>query len=280
MFQLPASSPDSVEWGQPVNWSHPLNHRGLKLWWLAVTNRQGFGSTVCRDLCRMNHGTLTNMDPATDWSGASHPGGYGSLDFDGSNDFVTNAAFAWPGGPITISWWNFARGGNNAFNIGGGESAGSRVLCHGPFSDNNLYWDYGNSTAGSGRISTSYAAYMNLWTHVTLVADSTSFQAIYINGKLVTSQAASVNPAARTSIRFGRATESHNGKINDFRVSARVYSPVEVDQHHQLSRRFNLDLLNRIRVPRYAVVEAAAGASHNKLFGQKLHSSKLYGKVA
>ena len=47
-------------------------------------------------------------------------------------------------------------------------SASNRSLLHLPFSDGALYWDFGNATAGSGRISTSISAYLaagtiNIW---------------------------------------------------------------------------------------------------------------------
>jgi hypothetical protein len=52
-------------------------------WWcpsLDVT-----GSLLVDRSGRNNHGTLTSMDPATDWVIS---GGKGALDFDGSNDYV------------------------------------------------------------------------------------------------------------------------------------------------------------------------------------------------
>jgi len=63
------------------------------------------GGTVLRDLSgRGNHGTLTNMDAATDWVTS---GGKTALDFDGSNDYVSidhNSIFAWPKGATFSTW--------------------------------------------------------------------------------------------------------------------------------------------------------------------------------
>lgn len=47
-------------------------------------------------------------------------------------------------------------------------SASERAHLHIPYSDNNLYWDFGNATAGSGRLSVSIASYLaagtiNIW---------------------------------------------------------------------------------------------------------------------
>ncbi len=37
-------------------------------------------TTFLRDLMQRNHGTLTNMDPSTDWVGSNRPGGWGAFD--------------------------------------------------------------------------------------------------------------------------------------------------------------------------------------------------------
>ena len=64
------------------------------------------GGTILRDLSgRGNHGTLTNMDPATDWVLS---GGRSALDFDGSNDYVSlpiNGMSVASGRVFTVSAW-------------------------------------------------------------------------------------------------------------------------------------------------------------------------------
>lgn len=71
---------------QPVNWLAPLN-QGLVAWYMAVPGWGG--GTKLVDLCEpwrfSRYGTLTNMDPITDWV---YVGGMYSLTLDGSNDFV------------------------------------------------------------------------------------------------------------------------------------------------------------------------------------------------
>ena len=56
-------------------------------WW--CPSLQSPGGTRLHDLRGGNWGTLTNMDPATDWV---VNGGKGALDFDGSNDYVATAS--------------------------------------------------------------------------------------------------------------------------------------------------------------------------------------------
>ena len=49
----------------------------------------GNGTTTLTGLVAGNNGTLTNMDPSTDWVADTDAGGVRALDFDGSNDYVT-----------------------------------------------------------------------------------------------------------------------------------------------------------------------------------------------
>jgi hypothetical protein len=49
----------------------------------------GNGTTTLTGLVAGNNGTLTNMDPATDWVSDTNAGGVRALDFDGTNDYVT-----------------------------------------------------------------------------------------------------------------------------------------------------------------------------------------------
>lgn len=65
-------------------------------------------------------------------------------------------------------------------------SATDRVLCHAPFTDGNLYFDYGNATSGSGRISATYAKSTS-WEVVVLVAGPTRGREIWRNGVLLAS---------------------------------------------------------------------------------------------
>ena len=67
--------------GAKVNFSHPLA-KGLVGLWLM---NEGGGNKVYDLSGNENHGTLTNMDPATDWVGGKDGP---AIDFDGSDDYV------------------------------------------------------------------------------------------------------------------------------------------------------------------------------------------------
>lgn len=160
----------------------------------------------------------------------------GALEFDGVDDYVVAAGFSWPtGGPVSIAYWNLVltgNGGGTAFTIGSNSGA-SRLQAHSPYSDNVLYFDYGNTDAG-GRQSTSYTAFLDAWTHVALVSEGNSgvFKAIYLNGALASSSASSDgSDVALTGINIGAFVADasfHKGAIDDFRVYDHVLSPTEI----------------------------------------------------
>lgn len=93
--------PSEIDFGNPINRGSPQS-RGLVGWWPMAL---GYGTTGVRDPVGGNVGTLTNMDPATDWTG-------GGLDFDGTDDALdcgTPAAMEFQTGSISIAALVFVR---------------------------------------------------------------------------------------------------------------------------------------------------------------------------
>lgn len=91
MIATVPQAPLDIDYMNPVNWDCDLN-RGLQGWWIVLPNMRGGLKWI--DIARRNDGTLTNMDPATDWDPSSHPGGFGSLDFDGTDDEIVRSTFS------------------------------------------------------------------------------------------------------------------------------------------------------------------------------------------
>ena len=87
--------------GARLNRTHPLA-RGLVGCWIF---NEGSGDKVYDLSGYGNHGTLTNMDPATDWVGGKH--GW-ALDFDGSNDYVDTADAPFQLANGTFEAWAYA----------------------------------------------------------------------------------------------------------------------------------------------------------------------------
>lgn len=87
--------------------SQQINGIGGEIFWICPSlDTLGNGTTLARDLTSSgNNGTLTNMEPLTDWVSS---GGLFALDFDGTNDFVranhTLSTVSW-----SVSCWVLIR---------------------------------------------------------------------------------------------------------------------------------------------------------------------------
>jgi hypothetical protein len=185
-----------------------------------------------------NPGTYTNG--ATTNSTSTAPLTFpnpSSMSFSGGTDCVSIPTFSWPtGGPVTVSYWTFVASADvknsSSFSVGNMDVP-NRFQAHSPWGDGNIYWDYGTATVGSGRVSTSYTAYLDAWTHVALVSEGTggTFQAIYLNGTQAVSVATSSGPTVALSgatIGGWPSGSFVKGLIDDFRIYGRVLSPQEI----------------------------------------------------
>lgn len=157
----------------------------------------GDGSTVSLSDSTSNAYTLTNSNSTPAATGQIK----GGVTFDGTTHRyrLSNSSLAITAdSSITISFWqNFLSsnysGSQSSFSIGGSDNP-HRIQLHGPWSDGNLYWDYGDSTAG-GRVSTSYASYDDMWSLVSCVFDAPSdLHRIYVNGSAAASSTNSFSP--------------------------------------------------------------------------------------
>jgi hypothetical protein len=218
--------------GVQLNSQHPLSV-GLFAWWLF---NEGAGTRLGDISGNSRHGVLTNFSLSgntSNWIGSNKGGG---LHFDGTNDYVNMPALVWPhNSKVSVSFWTNTPGGSNgsAFCLANPISSSTNIFqAHCPYSDNTLYWDYGTNV--NGRISTSFASYLNKWTHVVLVNNGVDFKAIYINGVLITSSTTvATPPTAVTGFQIGLWTSvntHHKGTIDDFRIYNRVLSQLEINQ--------------------------------------------------
>ena len=187
-----------------------------------------------------NHGTLTDMDPATDWVVS---GGKGALDFEGVDDRVS------VGSPpslslsdsLTVSCWVYLRAlGTNSTFVG-------NCLNGGNFNQN--YFLYVRTTGGidswsmqvasstSGNRATGSVAVLNQWIHLlgTYVPTGASNPIIrlYENGQQTaistTGENGSVIAGQVVSIgSYANAANFTNGQLDDIRVYNRALSPSEI----------------------------------------------------
>lgn len=201
---------------------------GLAAYWKMD---EGAGATTADSSGNGHAGSLVN-GPAWVTGSAGK-----ALQFNGSNQFVSAPSMSWPaGGPVTVAFWSFVPTplARTAFTVGNSNT--QRFIAHAPWSDNNIYWDYGTdgSTPSAGRILTSYAGYTNKWTHVTLVSTGQggNFKAIYLDGVLRKSEPVSNGPNIPLSGAFlahwPLAGHFHQGSLDDFRIYPRVLSAAEI----------------------------------------------------
>ena len=150
---------------------YPELWRGLVGAWSPCLSPRG--GTVLRDLSgRGNHGTLTNMDPETDWVTR---GGKQALDFDGSNDIVIasarSAQASVESGIWTLSTWIYSRGSgvHHATSIG---TSGTGFLLH--FDNGQKIQTNANGNTEGGKVfqSTNSCITRNVWMHLVYRMDA------------------------------------------------------------------------------------------------------------
>lgn len=170
-----------------------------------------------------NHGTLTNMDPGTDWVSS---GGKLALDFDGSNDVVTFNQLSL-GTIHTTAAWVYLRY-PVAFNFQGICGDGSANTCSLAASGNGTsITSIAYSWASTG-VSVTVPDFVNRWTHIatTRINDEVEFFYNGISyGKVTGSSIPSFN-CNRIGQRNG--TVFTNGIIDDFRIYNRALTPSEI----------------------------------------------------
>jgi hypothetical protein len=164
--------------------------------------------------------------------------------FDGNNDRLINSGWAWTLATVTVTAWNNVATAEVqsanlfGFTISGNERFGS----HAPWSDNTIYWDYGTCCASPGRVSTSYTAYRNKWSHIALVSRAAggNFMGIYLDGNLANSLGTSDDPnVTLTGFALGSTGSGggthHKGRVDEFRIAtaARSGTWISTEENNQ-----------------------------------------------
>jgi hypothetical protein len=220
-------------------------------WWCPSLN-PAMGGTRLWDLSgRQNWGTLTNMDPATDWVVS---GGKGALDLDGSDDVVTARALQ-PRFPLSVFWWAKYRSVTNQnavvqFTTASGIDYVFHVFSF--TSDSRTYFFTDSVNAGNNvSIATSARPSIADWLQIGIVFSSSTSVALYWNGSLLTAtNITGVGSITPTGINLGRrtgaATGSVDGQLDDLRIYNRALTAGEVSQLWQIGRG-NMPLRRRRR---------------------------------
>ena len=172
-----------------------------------------------------NHGTLTNMDPGTDWV-ASDKGVV--LDFDGSNDNITIArSVQFAGSSLTVCGWVRT---NNA-NL-------QQVLVNQGTTTNQfiLFYQSGWIMRGASATEMVFGSLTaNTWTHVAGVFSGTSatgyLQGLFSGGGTITAAAANLS----TNLEIGRYAPFGGGfywigQIGEIAIYNRALTAPEISE--------------------------------------------------
>ena len=242
--------PDSINVAQPVDWTHPLN-RGTVGWWLNLGGPPVKGQLL-RDLRGRSHGTRTN---GAAWAGPKgRPGAWGSVFFDGSDDYVdvgTSSLFTLD--KFTVSAWVFLTVGDiNCMAVAHGDdvATGGYLIYY----NSGGYYQF---LAGGGSYSTAATATVGQWDMLTATFDGTTASLYRGPGLLDDSpDSVGVYVPADLTLRIGRQLSSvapqydfpWNGYIDDVHIWNRALSKDDVQHYYDLSRRGYPGLLNRSRL--------------------------------
>lgn len=183
-----------------------------------------------------NNGTLTMMDPATDWVGGKIGN---ALDFDGVNDYVNcgNSASLQLTGDLTLSFWikptnvsarrqnplDKSYSGEFSLNI---ETNGKLSYFHHQTAS-PYYWSY---------YTTNVSIQSGIWQHIVVTRDATARNVkFYYNGVLKnTSPTFSTNAlpsVSANSVLIGKGySNCFTGRMDDVRIYSRALSQDEITE--------------------------------------------------
>ncbi|NQW30333.1 MAG: T9SS type A sorting domain-containing protein [Ignavibacteria bacterium] len=156
-----------------------------------------------------------------------------ALSFDGSAQNASSMAGTWSGGPVTVEYWTRVAKNSvknsTSFMLGETDNSRNRFQAHSPWSDENLYWDYGD-ISNNGRLATSFSNYLDKWTHVALVSDAVGYMAIYLNGELVEFKDVASSPSNLNGVTLGSMRNGNffNGQLDEFRIWNVVRTPDQI----------------------------------------------------
>jgi hypothetical protein len=185
-----------------VDWDHPLN-RGKVGWWIpGLPGTPGAGRRVL-DLVKRHHGTLSGSSTTVPtWGGTNNRrGGYGSLLYDGSTQFVSTnaivgqfgagdfAAFAWV--QLTATGQHYSVG-----NLSGGGVTGWYLGSLNPSTPTvTSVGIKGNRYNGTTAINDS------IW-HLISMSRLNGLVSVYLDGKLESTPTSDVQDVSNGAVTF------------------------------------------------------------------------------
>lgn len=240
-WQSGYASPGSTYWSRAA---YPELWRGCVGAWCPSLGPTG--GTLFDHSGYRNHGTLTNMDPGTDWV-VSGRGGY-ALDFDGVNDHIAagNAPIDISNvltQPFSMASWAFIRnwkGGSPAT-----EKCANWVAIGSADYNAASFSTYLGKTSFIGGTGSSWVVgatppigstvlSLGQWYHVAVTRNTSGVYTVYVNGVPDGTVTQTTNLGLNNqAIKFGchyalHASYMSDGILNDIRIYNRALTPSEI----------------------------------------------------
>ncbi len=221
----------------------------VALWHFDETNGDNVGDDIFDATNNNNDGEFNGSGIAT--AVVDGVAGRGR-EFNGSDDYISIPSSSVPSGnEITISFWAYGDANlgsspgtyaNSVFEAG--DSGGNRTCnIHLPWTNDNVYWDCGNSGTSYNRINKTANAsdYEGRWTHWAFTKNATAGTLkIYLNGELWhsgTGLTYSINPGGTTNIGAGKTnTNFWPGKLDEFRIDNVERSSETIAEWYRIGR--------------------------------------------
>lgn len=222
-------------------------NRGLVSWWMNLPGNAGRGSFTWYDLCRRNDGKLKNIaaTPTTTsgWNTSrGRQGGFGSLAFDGTNDYVAiaNSSSTQISGDMSCCAWvwftNWADNGHETILVKGPHASGLNYLFGKYNNPNRLKFTYNDGSFRDNYDNSGWTATSQRWYQLGWVLNKTAKTiGFYANGVLLSTvtDPANLNYSASSSTGAriganGSAGEVFGGLIDDVRLFNCAKSPAEM----------------------------------------------------
>ena len=252
--------------------SNPLNrkHRladGLVSRWLALPHSSG--GRQLYDIAGFNHGVLTN---GPTWSSSRRDGGFNSISFDGTDDYVdlgNSSALSLTGAMSFACWYKAGSLTLNQALIANCESSGSVANYAVTFGYNNNKFELWNRANGPTITSTTSITDTG-WHHYVCTRSGSAGSwslALYIDGFLDKSATSGFDPGGGnqpTALgRFGAYAGYYlSGQIGDAALWSRALTAADVWELYQDSREGYRKTLNWRRPQ--AGISAAAPSSNRR----------------
>lgn len=263
----------------------------MALWYLVLPHWTG--GTVFRDLTKRYHGTLTSFTPSTAWIKDYPPGGWGSIQFNGTSNYI-NTGYG-PNLTTSQSLWIrcrvYAPSGTQNYVFGSISNNNNPDDCFIRFSlDDDFKYDVRDDDGGTATVVEEVNANLpDEWRTWDLVLDKVNNQLVlYMNGHIRGSTALGAQSGSYSFNDYpffigaintrGTPGTYNEMRLSDFQVFERLPTAVDVAYLYHQSLLGYPDLLRRI--PMHVRSPVAGGGVSSSLLQMMLAQNQFTGGLS